>query len=711
MSMVKPIGIAKDAFDATKEETFYFTSSGGDQVVYNKIIIRDNSNNQIVYENQTESYSFSQVVPANTLENGKQYNFSFITYNIDSEASPSSDPLLFWCYTEPTLTLDIRQDEEVKSSSRDFTATYNQTEGERLDFIMFILYDINKNIVAQTDELTTTDAPPNVFIHRFSGFENDSSYYIRAVGVTIDGTELDTGFILFNVRYENPSMFNYIEVKTLCDQGYNQIRSNVKLLNGKYGGMASVQYIDDTKAVLIDPINKAYTKTIWWEDYNDYVISDGNFIIKMWYEIGYIGKQFRLVNAENPSTYIEGEWVRGVPEDGTRVRDWLVVTGYVNNVPKFRMKSNYIELVNNTANLVLWFKYSVDNNKFELKINSYDQVDSFANWNDGTNIEYDRLTNLKYTKDHYEEIGTVILNEDLESYFPIAKVQIWNGIYDYLYITNDMTQNYVRDYNPTKFDEWDYTTLLLCDFDNNIYGGNLHVSPEEIDYIYVKGREKGTYQWFTLYKYTVSSDSTSIKIVARDYTPPSGITMEYALVPVIGGIEGNYTISEITTYWRRLFVTNSEGITLSLLGSVEYGGFEHNANVGVLQPINSKYPITIRDSKVDYVSLTISGVLLNDSVTQLNENVHIDSGLTKDNRQEIVKLKERWNSLIRSGSLLIKDWNGYSYIVSATSGLSYSPSITMGNGYGTISFDVVQQGEWNNEDDLYKNGFLQILST
>ena len=51
MSLTKPIGQVVNAFDATTNHTFYFTSSGGNQVVYNRIIIRNNTTNVIVYNN------------------------------------------------------------------------------------------------------------------------------------------------------------------------------------------------------------------------------------------------------------------------------------------------------------------------------------------------------------------------------------------------------------------------------------------------------------------------------------------------------------------------------------------------------------------------------------------------------------------------------------------------------------------------------------
>lgn len=97
MAMVKPIVSAINAFDASVGDYIYFTSIGGNQVVKNTIIIRDNETNLIKYQNTKETFSSGQDVPPNILENGKSYKVSFITYGIDGEQSLESDTVVFYC--------------------------------------------------------------------------------------------------------------------------------------------------------------------------------------------------------------------------------------------------------------------------------------------------------------------------------------------------------------------------------------------------------------------------------------------------------------------------------------------------------------------------------------------------------------------------------------------------------------------------------------
>ena len=100
--VTKPILNAMIAFDATNPATFTFYSVGGNQVVKNQLTIRNNSTNQIIYQNSVETFKFEHTVPGGTLTNGTYYNASIITYDATGEASTPSEPIQFWCYSAPT---------------------------------------------------------------------------------------------------------------------------------------------------------------------------------------------------------------------------------------------------------------------------------------------------------------------------------------------------------------------------------------------------------------------------------------------------------------------------------------------------------------------------------------------------------------------------------------------------------------------------------
>ena len=152
MALVKPIAQGISAFDATQDQTFSFTSSGGSQVVANQITIRLQDDNSVVYQNKVETYRFEQIVPANTLTNGNYYNFYFNTYDVGGNESEDSNVIQFYCFSNPTLTLiNLPLNNLVESSSYTFGVTYNQTQGELLNYLKFYLYDNLDNLITESD--------------------------------------------------------------------------------------------------------------------------------------------------------------------------------------------------------------------------------------------------------------------------------------------------------------------------------------------------------------------------------------------------------------------------------------------------------------------------------------------------------------------------------------------------------------------------------
>ena len=88
---------------------------------------------------------------------------------------------------------------------------------------------------------------------------------------------------------------------------------------------------------------------------------------------------------------------------------------------------------------------------------------------------------------------------------------------------------------------------------------------------------------------------------------PSGNTYEYALVPVINGAEGDYITKSLDAVFNGTFISDVDNI-FKLYSNVQFGVSSIQL-VGQLQPIGLKYPITIKNSIVDYDSGSIGGSL------------------------------------------------------------------------------------------------------
>ena len=70
MAVTTPVLNPVPAFDATEDMLFTFSSVGGNQVVSNKLIVRDATNLEKLYEDVVDSFVLEHVLPADTLLNG-----------------------------------------------------------------------------------------------------------------------------------------------------------------------------------------------------------------------------------------------------------------------------------------------------------------------------------------------------------------------------------------------------------------------------------------------------------------------------------------------------------------------------------------------------------------------------------------------------------------------------------------------------------------
>ncbi len=78
--------------------------------------------------------------------------------------------------------------------------------------------------------------------YTYKGLENNTVYYIRCAGVTVNGMELDTGYQEITVKYENPNTYARIYATPLPSQGCIQVSTNLIII--QYNGTDSFEYIN-----------------------------------------------------------------------------------------------------------------------------------------------------------------------------------------------------------------------------------------------------------------------------------------------------------------------------------------------------------------------------------------------------------------------------------------------------------------------------------
>lgn len=475
MAMVKPTALSVNAFDATSVHTFYFTSSGGNQVVKNKITVRENVSNTIVYENTATSFVLSHTVPSHTLTNGSYYNYTITTYDVDDNASPESNIVSFHCYTTPTLTFtNIPISKIVNNGTYTFDVQYAQAEGELLDYAYVTLYTSTEAVFQKGNNLGNTSAPPFILQQLFSGMENNTSYYIEAFGVTVNGTEFNTGKIDFSVIIHNPEIFSQLTLEDKCKDGYTQVTSNVLLADGK-SNPSPPEYVESNTKVYL-PIKND------WNLLSDVNTIPSDFILKIYWEPVNIGDFCMILNQSGFGlklslnrdiqyrTSVGGDYVKMTGTDGT------------NNLTVY---SNYVPIMNNTSKLLVWIKKV--GQTWELILDTLQQTKNIMCWNcEHNNAVYNKLTDKQYVGESYAS-GTQHVNSISNlNIFPLTNVfSIGNGKnlglnskLGNIYVTTN-TDLTLYKYNSYDYVCWDSGYSITNDFIIRLW-----MSPYMIDKVF-----------------------------------------------------------------------------------------------------------------------------------------------------------------------------------------------------------------------------------
>lgn len=236
--MAKPIVMKITSFDANKP--YEITLSWlGNRAHANRIIIYDNQTNKLVFDDIVSSFALKHTIPAYTLTNGKKYVIQAQIYDVENIPSPLSDKVLFYTFETPDFYFNnIPENDKITNASFSASIYYYSSDWEDISTYKFYLYDSTKHQLLESN--TMTDSFNISYTYR--GLENNTVYYIRCVGVTVNGMELDTGYIEITVKYENPNAYSRIYATALPSQGCVQVTSNLIII--QYNGTDSFEYID-----------------------------------------------------------------------------------------------------------------------------------------------------------------------------------------------------------------------------------------------------------------------------------------------------------------------------------------------------------------------------------------------------------------------------------------------------------------------------------
>ena len=692
MATTKPIALTHNAFDATKDEMFYFTSSGGNQVFVNTITIRNNSTNVVVYTNTVESYLFQQLVPANTLTNGVYYNYTFQTIGSGEGGgySPISDPVAFYCYSSPTITFtNYPSDNLINSSSYTFNVTYTQTQGELLNSLIYYLYDSNGVELSNSGALYSQLTPPLSFTHTFSGFETNGTYKIQVKAVSVNGTITTSELKTFNTSYYFPELYSLLKLDNLCADGIVRATSNVVLVRGTTNVEPTLFFSD-----IMDGNEDNYIK--WDEWYTP----DVNDTISVWterhmvdlresgtvltFESGFsIPSDFQFQtwqypirdgvlaefkNSTIPANHITLTLKSGTPSGESTVKNWFELSSTDGELFDY---SNYVDAMKTDTKFIVWFKKV--GNTYNLLLDVLEVgTRSVISWTGSATYPSAKI------------------NNDISTLFPLDTVTLQNGTYDNLDITSNTTRAYSQAY-PT----WDYYTRINCGFDS-LSAGNISLVLSQLTGIKLKRREKNTFDWITLHYVPVTGES-SLSFIYNDPSAPTNVEFDYAIVPILSGdVEGAYIIESVESTFNGCFITDGSS-TFKLYNNVSYPSISNSLTAGVLMPIGKQYPILVYNTYNDFDSGTMSADLCG---YNFEETRKID-------RKDVQVQTNAFRTFLKNKKpKILKDWDGRIKLMNITGSIQENPDLISGR--VNMSFAWTEQGKWNSQSDLTDTGFLTI---
>lgn len=279
-----------------------------------------------------------------------------------------------------------------------------------------------------------------------------------------------------------------------------------------------------------------------------------------------------------------------------------------------------------------------------------------------------------------DETSTNIIN--------ITNLKEQNAIVDDSFITKS-----VSSFTAPLDKSWDFDTILHAAYQGNLLAGNIDFVVSQVSSMRIKRREKGTYTWTTLFQIPINSiDDLSFE--RFDRYCKANTEYEYALIPVINGVEGSLSINSV--------LSTFDGIVLSEIDKTFQTPLDakcvrqKNRSSQIINTLDGKYPVVVINSQNCYDSGTASGVFL-----QFNDNVcefDIENGW---------KYRDYFMDFLLDGKpKFLKMYDGRAWIVSIVDVPSEDGS---GNHTKiTTSFSWVEIGDVNSTQDLNDNGLIDI---
>ena len=280
----------------------------------------------------------------------------------------------------------------------------------------------------------------------------------------------------------------------------------------------------------------------------------------------------------------------------------------------------------------------------------------------------------------------------------INKIELSNGIYDELFVTNDVKTE-LEEMKP----EWNFDTILYATFDDDAKAGNIDWAINSVSDLVIKRRRVGEFKWTTLETKMIRPNHfEDFSIVGLDKTAAPNFEYEYIVIPVLNGIEGDYS-SAIP-----LKVTSSSLVVLDkdeMWATVVTDGFcDEVTNVpnSVITTMNDIYPTIISNTSANYKTITVNCQFIPTEEDSMENCSRVLDTLEPD---KITTNNNAFMSFLNNKKpKLLKNLDGRMWLVYVTT----PPTNSADGDYlmRKITFGCTEIGDVNSEEDLYYSGLI-----
>lgn len=207
-------------FDPSKNNNIYF-SYNGNQIKKKRIVIIDNKTFKTILDKTQLGMKLCYDLPANTIKTG-QYTAQIQVFDFDGNSSELSQPVLFYCYSTPSVSFSNFTD-KINKSSINLSLSYTQAENDSVKEFAFYLYDLQKKIVTKSNNFYSL----NDSSYTFLGLKNLTTYYVQCKGTSLHNMDFDTGLCEINVNYIVQLNNMLLRLSNNKCEGYIQVDCNI----------------------------------------------------------------------------------------------------------------------------------------------------------------------------------------------------------------------------------------------------------------------------------------------------------------------------------------------------------------------------------------------------------------------------------------------------------------------------------------------------